>query len=146
MRISRSISSAALAACTLAIAAPSAVLAGEPDEETAITMTEGEEDLAKMLEGREAGEPVSCIRHRLNDRVRVIDKTAIVYGRGNTIYVNYTRHPSDIDDWDTMVTRRYGSQFCKSDIVTKVDKTNGMFSGVISLSEFIPYKRVKKDS
>ncbi len=146
MRTSRKITCTAIAACTLAIAAPASVLAEEQAEDSVPEMTEGQKDLAKLLEGREAGEPVSCIRHRLNDRVRIIDDTAIVYGRGNTIYVNYTRDPSDIDDWDTLVTRRFGSQFCKTDIVTKIDRTTGIFAGSIFLDKFIPYKRVKKDA
>lgn len=148
MHINPKISAAALAACALTLSAPSALAEDTANRKAATIkpLTEGEERLAKLLEGREAGEPVSCIRLRTTDRVQVIDKTAIVYGRGNTIYVNYTKDPSDIDDWDTMVTRRFGSQFCKTDIVTTVDRGSGFFSGAIFLDKFIPYKRVKKDS
>lgn len=148
MRLSQKFACKAAMAGALALTLPSAGLAQEQDgdaEEAAIEMTEGEEELAKLLEGREAGEPVSCIRHRLNDRVRIIDDTALVYGRGKTIYVNYTNNPRTIDDWDTLVTRRFGSSFCKTDIVTKIDPSSGIFAGTIFLSEFIPYKRVEKE-
>jgi hypothetical protein len=143
MHINPKISAAAFAVCALTMSAPSSVLAEEKPAEK--EMTKGEIRLAKLLEGRVAGEPQSCIHHRSNDRMQVIDDTAIVYGRGNTIYVNYTKDPSDIDDWDALVTRRYGASFCKTDIVTKVDRTSGMFAGIIFLDNFIPYRRVKKD-
>jgi len=148
MRLTKRFASTAVMVGVLTLTLPSAGLAEEQDgdaAEAAIEMTEGEEELAKLLEGREAGEPVSCIRHRLNDRVRIIDDTALVYGRGKTIYVNYTNNPKSIDDWDTLVTRRFGSSFCKTDIVTKIDPTSGIFAGSIFLSEFIPYKRVEKE-
>ena len=120
---------------------------GEQADEEQTEQTEGEKELEKLLEGRVAGEPTSCIRTPPNDRVRVIDDTAIVYGRGKTIYVNRTSRPSDIDDRDTMVIRRFsGSQLCKTDIVTTIDRGSQMFSGVIFLSEFVPYTRVETNA
>lgn len=145
MRINPKVSAAALAACALTLSAPSALAEVQIDKPIA-EITKGDIRLAKLLEGREAGKPVSCIRHLPTDRVQIIDGTALVYGRGNTIYVNYTKDPSDIDDWDTLVTRRFGSQFCKTDIVTRVDRGSGFFSGAIFLDNFIPYRRVKQDS
>lgn len=107
---------------------------------------EGEKELAKLLEGREAGEPMRCIPNRPSDRVNVIDKTAIVYGSGNTIYVQYTKHPEQIDDGDIMVVKRYGGmKICRLDNVTTIDRTSGIFSGAYFYEDFIPYTRVKKD-
>lgn len=129
------------------LAAPALADEENPVEDEAVEMTEGEEELAKLLEGRVAGEPTSCIRSRLNDRVRVIDDTAIVYGRGRTIYVNRTSRPRHIDDSDTLVVRRFsGSQLCKTDIVTTIDRGSGFFTGTLFLSEFVPYTRVDTDS
>ncbi len=146
MHIAKSI---AITACALALSAPAVVIADEREGADADTQTElskGDTRLAKLLDGREAGEPVSCIRSRRNDQVQVIDDTAIVYGRGKTIYVNYTQRPDRIDDRDVMVTRRFGSQVCKTDIVTTIDNTTGIYTGNVFLAEFIPYTRVKKDS
>ncbi len=139
---------ALLSAASLALlAAPTLAQDGEQADEEQTEQTEGEKKLAKLLEGRVAGEPTSCIRTPPNDRVRVIDDTAIVYGRGKTIYVNRTSRPSDIDDRDTMVIRRFsGSQLCKTDIVTTIDRGSQMFSGVIFLSEFVPYTRVETNA
>lgn len=139
---------ALLSAASLALlAAPTLAQDGERADEEQTEQTKGEKELAKLLEGRVAGEPTSCIRTPPNDRVRVIDDTAIVYGRGKTIYVNRTSRPSDIDDRDTMVTRRFnGSQLCKTDTVTTIDRGSQMFSGVIFLSEFVPYTRVETNA
>ena len=139
---------ALLSAASLALlAAPTLAQDGERADEEQTEQTKGEKELAKLLEGRVAGEPTSCIRTPPNDRVRVIDDTAIVYGRGKTIYVNRTSRPSDIDDRDTMVIRRFsGSQLCKTDTVTTIDRGSQMFSGVIFLSEFVPYTRVETNA
>lgn len=144
MRLSQVFSTAALAGCALALSAPTAGLADEKEGEDAAEaeeMTKGEKRLAKLLEGREAGKPVNCIRYHTNNRVQIIDDTALVYGRGKTIYVNYTRDPSDIDDREVLVTRRYGSQFCRSDIVRKVDNMSGIYAGNVFLTKFVPYTR-----
>ncbi|MFX9073416.1 hypothetical protein ABTN28_19355, partial [Acinetobacter baumannii] len=45
----------------------------------------GEQELAKLLEGRIAGKPVDCIYTPTVSSSRVIDKTAIVYDTGRTI-------------------------------------------------------------
>ena len=139
---------ALLYAASLALlAAPTLAQDGERADEEQTEQTKGEKELAKLLEGRVAGEPTSCIRTPPNDRVRVIDDTAIVYGRGKTIYVNRTSRPSDIDDRDTIVIRRFsGSQLCKTDTVTTIDRGSQMFSGVIFLSEFVPYTRVETNA
>ena len=139
---------ALLYAASLALlAAPTLAQDGEWADEEQTEQTKGEKELAKLLEGRVAGEPTSCIRTPPNDRVRVIDDTAIVYGRGKTIYVNRTSRPSDIDDRDTIVIRRFsGSQLCKTDTVTTIDRGSQMFSGVIFLSEFVPYTRVETNA
>lgn len=139
---------ALLYAASLALlAAPTLAQDGERADEEQTEQTKGEKELAKLLEGRVAGEPTSCIRTPPNDRVRVIDDTAIVYVRGKTIYVNRTSRPSDIDDRDIMVIRRFsGSQLCKTDTVTTIDRGSQMFSGVIFLSEFVPYTRVETNA
>ena len=116
-------------------------------ETTGAGMTKGEQRLAKLLEGRVAGEPVSCINTPRNQRMQTIDKTAYVYGSGSTIYVQRTRNPENIDDSDTLVTNRFSSgQMCKLDQTTTIDPLVGMLTGVVFLDDFIPYTRVKDDT
>ncbi len=128
---------AAAAAACAALSAPSAV---------AKEKKSGEDRLAEMLEGRVAGEPQRCIADFAGrTRLQVIDGTALVYGRGNTIYVNRTRHPDRIDDDDVLVTRRFGSQLCRLDLVTTVDRFSGFYSGNVFLTDFVPYTKVEDE-
>lgn len=131
------------AAATLALSASPVV--AEENEDEAAEMTKGERELAELLEGRVAGEPVNCINGFPNERLRVIDNTAYVYGRGKTIYVQRTTRPEQIDDNEILVSRRFGSRICRFDNITTVDRTVGFFSGVVFFEDFIPYTRVEED-
>jgi hypothetical protein len=102
----------------------------------------GQERLAKLLEGRVAGQPQSCISTMVNRDSQVIDRTAVVYGRGRTIWVNVPQNARDLDDNDAMLIRMYGSQICRQDIVTTFDTSSGMYTGNVFLSDFVPYTRV----
>ncbi|MFN2099023.1 hypothetical protein [Altererythrobacter sp. MF3-039] len=123
--------------------AASPALAGEDAEPE---MSKGEQKLAKILEGRVAGEPESCITTFGSGNLRIIDKTALVYERGKTVWVNYTRNPKSLDDDDYMVIRKYGSgsQLCRLDNVTTRDRGGNFFSGVIFLEDFVPYRKVEE--
>ena len=105
-----------------------------------------EQRLDKLLEGRVAGRPEHCISTFDTREMQVLDKTAIVYGWGNTIWVNTPRNAQDLDDDDILVTRTSGSQLCSLDIVTTLDRTAGFYNGSISLGEFVPYRRVAKNN
>ncbi|HEY4145048.1 hypothetical protein [Pinirhizobacter sp.] len=99
-------------------------------------------ELAKVLEGRVAGAPVTCINLPQVQSSRVIDHTAIVYDFGSTIYVNYPRGGADsLSSDDILVTKTPGTQLCKMDIVRMVDRSVGFPKGFVSLGPFIPYKR-----
>lgn len=105
----------------------------------------GEERLAKLLEGRVAGDPTDCVPHRPSARLYVIDKTAVVYDTGPTIYVNYTQDPEALDDNDYLVLRDPSPSLCRTTQITTRDRTGNFFSGAIFLTDFIPYKRVKDE-
>ncbi|NCP14472.1 MAG: hypothetical protein GW858_09955 [Sphingomonadales bacterium] len=108
--------------------------------------TKGERRLAKLLEGRVAGEPVRCIRALPSQRMTTIDGTAYVYGSGNTIYVQRTRNPDQIDESDALVMTRFnGSQMCRLDQTTTVNPVLGYFTGAVFFEDFVPYTRVRSD-
>ncbi|GAB4470836.1 MAG: hypothetical protein OHK0018_00340 [Erythrobacter tepidarius] len=147
---SRCVMAGLAAALALAFALPVAAHdQGKQDGETsaeAAPMTKGEKRLAKLLEGRVAGEPVRCIRTFPNMPMQTIEKTAYVYGRGDTIYVQRTRNPGDIDESDALVTQRFNaSELCKLDQMTTVDRVLGFFTGAVFFDDFVPYTRVKDD-
>lgn len=134
------------AAAALALAAPAAAIAQDRDE--AVELTKGEAELAKLLEGRVAGEPESCIRTFPSRNLNVIDGTAITYERGDTVWVNYTQNPDTLDEDDALLIRKFGnaSRLCRLDNVTTFDRFNGFYTGNIFLTDFVPYKKVEDAS
>ena len=120
----------------LAIAAAPAALA-KPQN--------GEERLARTLEGRVAGEPTDCINLRDIRSSRIIEDTAIVYeGPGNTLWVNRPRSgASSLDSWDVLVTNTHSSRLCSIDVVRLYDTTARMQTGFVFLGDFVPYKKVR---
>ncbi len=128
----------------LMLAAVSALaIAGAAD---ARPMQSGEAELATLLQGRVAGQPTECIRTLPSDPVTTIDRTALVFGRGDTIYVNRTRFPESIDDNDALVIRKFGTgtSLCRTDLITTFDRTSQFYSGNVYLAEFVPYKRIRR--
>ena len=103
-----------------------------------------QQQLDKLLDGRVAGKPVSCISQYDTREMQVLDKTAIVYGWGNTIWVNTPHNAESLDSDDILVTRLFGSQFCSLDIVNTVNRSGGFINGFISLGDFVPYRRVAR--
>lgn len=123
-----------LALGTAALVVSASVLAAGKDDSAA--------ELAKLLDGRVAGPPVTCINLPQAQGNRVIDHTAIVYDFGPTIYVNYPRGgASSLSSDDILVTKTFSTQLCQLDIVHTVDRTGGFPKGFVSLGPFIPYKR-----
>ena len=135
--------SALPALAALALAMPAAAQ-DDTQAETA-KMDRGEQKLAKLLEGRVAGEPTNCVMHRPNARLYVIDETALVYDAGSTIYVNYTSDPESLDDHDYLVLRNPTPSICRTTQITTRDRGSNTFSGVIFLTDFIPYERVREE-
>ena len=126
-------------ALALAAAATMALTAGPS---TAGERLSGDAKLAKLLEGRVAGEPRSCINTRVNQNSEVIDGTAVVYGRGRTIWVNVPENAQDLDDNDALLIRQFGPQLCRQDIVTTFNPFGGFYTGNVFLRDFVPYTRV----
>lgn len=126
----------------LALAAGAMVLAGgTADAKPRLT---GEQQLAKMLKGRVAGEPVDCIHTPSITSTRVIDKTAIVYDAGSTLYVQRPRTGAEsLDDDDVLVTKLSSAQLCSVDTIQLHDRSGGFWRGFVGLDKFVPYKRVK---
>ena len=105
-----------------------------------------EQRLEKLLAGREPGRPTSCISHFNQSEMTVLDKTALVFGRGNTIWVNRPDNAYDLDDDDILVTHSYSSDLCRLDIVRTVARTGGFQTGSLALGDFVPYRKIKTPS
>lgn len=136
-------------AATPALAAMAALSAMVPaaaaEADTPDAPTKGEEQLARMLEGRVAGDPVRCIPSRRQQRVQMIDGTAYIFGHGSTLYVQRTTRPQDIHRRNALINQRFsGGELCRMDVISTVDPIAGFFTGGVLLEDFIPYTRIAK--
>ncbi len=103
----------------------------------------GEEKLAKMLEGRVAGQPQDCITLSSASSSQVVDKTAIVYRIGGTLWVNRPRGGAEsLDDDNILVTKLTGTRLCSIDTVELHDRNSHMYAGFVALGEFVPYRKI----
>jgi hypothetical protein len=102
-----------------------------------------QQQLDKALAGRVAGKPVRCIDPRWNDSSQIIDKTAIIYGSGKTVYVQRPIGAEHLDDDTILVTQLWGSgRLCDIDTVNMIDRFTGFYRGFVNLNEFVPYTKV----
>jgi len=131
----RTILAAIVTAATLVATSAAPAMAAKP-------RLTGEAKLAKMLEGREAGQPVRCLPLGSSTDTTVIDKTAIVYRYGNTLYVNRPTNARSLDDDDILVTVLTTGQLCRLDTVQLRDRTSHFYSGFVGLEDFVPYRKV----
>ncbi len=125
----------------IVLAAISATIVAAPPAVARDQLT-GEAQLAKMLDGREPGKPVNCLPLGQSSEQRIIDKTAIVYRYGSTLYVNRPSNPESLDNDDIMVTKPLNGQLCSVDTVTLIDRNSRFYSGFVGLQQFVPYKKV----
>jgi hypothetical protein len=122
-----------LAGAALALTGATAALARSAEE--------NEAKLARMLEGRTAGEPVNCISALRSNRMEVIEHVGIVYDSGNTIYVARPSNPDSLGRNDIVVIERYGGQLCSTDVIRTVDRYQGFTTGAVFLDKFVPYTK-----
>ena len=122
----------ALAACTTAPQAPMARSA------------EAEAKLERLLAGKAAGTPMSCLpTWRSGNMVTIDDHTILFRDGANRIYRNDLRAdcPRIGTGHYTLVTRTTGSSLCSGDIAQVVDLASGITVGSCVLGPFVPYTR-----
>ena len=108
----------------------------------ATTAEKGEARLARMLEGRTAGEPVGCITTLRSSTLQVIDEVGLVYDAGETFYVARPTDPRMLRRTDALVMERFSpSRLCVDEPIRTVDRHGGYFTGVVFLQDFVPYTR-----
>ncbi len=100
-----------------------------------------EQRLEKLLDGRVAGKPTSCISTADTRDMEIIDGVALVYRSGTTLFVNRPRNPEDLDSDDILVIRTSGSQLCRLDMIHTVDRLGHFTTGFVNLGDFVPYRR-----
>lgn len=124
-----------------ALVLPVAACAQNGDTETKLGTREAEQ-LARAIEGRVAGDPVSCVpADRSSDLRPIGDNTLIYRYSGDVVYVNTLQGACrGLAQGDTLVLNRVTSQYCRGDIARVVNLQSGMQSGSCALGDFIPYR------
>ncbi|KLE34149.1 hypothetical protein [Aurantiacibacter luteus] len=126
------------AAAALALAAPAAA-------QSERQMQRSQEAFAELTEGWEvAGQPEACIYTPNTNRLRVVENVGLAYRQGDTMWVARARNPQNLGAWDVPIIDRFGSNLCRHDAMRTIDRSSGMFSGVLFLDDFVPYRRVSE--
>lgn len=122
---------AAVAGCSTAVPAPT-------------RSAEAEAQFQRLIAGKAAGAPVSCVR-RSADMV-VIDDNLVAYRAGSKVYVNEFRGGSCNrlgSGFYALVTRSSGGGLCSGDIAQVMDLSTGTTLGSCALGDFVPYAAVR---
>lgn len=106
------------------------------------TSEQGEARLARMLAGRTAGQPVSCIDTMNSNKLQVIDEVALVYDAGKTIYVARPVDPRELKRTDAIVMDRFSpTRLCVQEPMRTIDRYDGYPTGSVFLKDFVPYTK-----
>ena len=130
---------------TLALVLGSVALALSFSAASAKSVTErGEAQLALMLGSRTAGTPVACIStaSARPDALQVIDGVGVTFKTGGTIYVSRATEPAKLRSTDVeQLDQIRPSELCSTDRIWTYDKADGSLTGVVALTDFVPYTR-----
>jgi hypothetical protein len=127
---------------TMILAGAALALSGATAVSAETAAERGEAKLARMLEGRVAGEPERCISAVRSNKVETIDHVGLVYDAGETIYVARATDPDRLRRTDALVLRRLSSGLlCSDDVRFTIDRHQGNITGSVFLTDFVPYRR-----
>ena len=101
-------------------------------------------ELQRLLVGRVAGAPVSCLPPGRSGDMTHIAGGTVVFRSGSTYYVNNMRGGcANLNSQNALLTRQFGGGgLCSGEIAQIIQPTSGMTVGSCSFGEFIPYRRV----
>ncbi|MET0363808.1 MAG: hypothetical protein ABW169_04075 [Sphingobium sp.] len=100
--------------------------------------------LAKALDGKQPGKPVSCVPMNLSSSggpTAISDEILIYRVNRNLVYRNdLNGRCSGISSGSTLVLQPTTGQYCRNDIAHVVDLTTGMRGPSCALGDFVPYR------
>lgn len=127
----------AILAGTLGLAA--CATAPEPRERS----PEAQAHLAKLLDGKTAGTPQSCLSSFRTQDMTVIDERTIIYRDGsNRVWRNDMVGPcSGLGRPGTAIVTRQvsGGTICRGEIAQIIDTAGGFTTGSCAFGDFVPY-------
>jgi len=101
----------------------------------------GEEQLAREIAGRVAGEPRDCVPASTGHTLHAIDNQTIVYRTSDTVWVNRLGGEcSGLGPLSTLQVEAFSSQFCRGDRVRGVEPGQSIPGPYCPLGQFVPYR------
>ena len=105
---------------------------------------EAEAELQKLLAGKVAGHPTSCLPTYTSQNMVVIDDNTLAFRSGSRrVYVNHLRSGCERlgNGFYSLVTRSFGPGMCSGDIAQVAHLPSGVTVGSCVLGDFVPYTR-----
>ncbi|GLV23838.1 hypothetical protein [Sphingobium sp. Cam5-1] len=98
--------------------------------------------LEAALEGKVAGEPVSCVSRYPGASLTAVSESVLLYRvSGRLIYRNdLIGSCTGLGRGDTLIIKPTGSQYCRGDIARSADLVTGSVTGGCALGSFTPYR------
>jgi hypothetical protein len=104
-----------------------------------------EAELAKLLAGRTAGEPVECIALFPSSSSQTIDHTAVVYNQAGKLFVNrFEGGCPMLDSFHIFVTRTTSTRLCRGDTAQVLTQQPSFYVGSCIFAKFTPYTKDAK--
>ena len=102
---------------------------------------EAQADLNKLIAGKNAGAPFTCLQHYHSDDMVRIDESTVAFKQGRRVYVNHLIGAcSNLDSsFYALVTKSSGTGLCRGDIAYVQDVSNGTIVGSCAIGDFVPY-------
>jgi hypothetical protein len=128
---------------SMSLLAIAAALAGCSTSPPMPRSAEADAELQRLIAGRVAGQPISCLSTLRADNMVVIDDNTIAFRNGGRVYVNQMQGGCNQlgTGFYTLVTRMPTTQLCRGEIARVADLTTGSTVGSCVLGDFVPYSR-----
>ena len=101
-----------------------------------------EQRLTKALDGLTPGKPRSCIRLRDAQGPDAYGDTLIFRVSPREVYKTEGKGCGGRES-DAFITKTYGSDLCRGDVVRRADLLSGFETGFCTVGAFTPYTRPK---
>lgn len=102
---------------------------------------EAEAEFQKLIAGKVAGQPITCLPSYKRNEMVTIDDGTVAFKNGRTVYVNkLIGECSGLDSgFYALVTNSSGPGLCRGDIARVTDVRTGMTAGSCAMGDFVPY-------
>lgn len=103
---------------------------------------EGEQSLSRLLAGKSAGQPISCMQHYHSADMTTIDGRTVVFHSPGTAYLVQLSPGCDElgrGGYALLTTEHGGTGLCTGDIARVLDTTTRFTAGSCGIDRIVPY-------